>query len=92
MRASVADGSPVLRKMSLTSGPDTRPSMSLSVLLKRSSYFALSAGDTTHCKVVGGKNTSFRVNDETHAKRHFAARAYLGTTFGILVLLKDTLN
>lgn len=63
MRASVADGSPVLRKMSLTSGPDTRPSMSLSVLLKRSSYFALSAGDTTHCKEVGGrKNTPFRAS------------------------------
>lgn len=49
IRASVAEGSPVLRKISLTSGPDTRPSMSPSVLLNSSSYFALSAGDTTHC-------------------------------------------
>lgn len=58
MRASVAEGSPVLRKMSLTSGPDTRPSMSPSVLAKSSSYFALSAGDTTHCKDVGVRNPS----------------------------------
>lgn len=49
IRASVAEGSPVLRKISLTSGPETRPSMSPSVLLNSSSYFALSAGDTTHC-------------------------------------------
>lgn len=49
IRASVAEGSPVLRKISLTSGPDTRPSMSPSVLLNSSSYFALSPGDTTHC-------------------------------------------
>lgn len=30
--------------------------------------------------------------NKTHAMRHSAATAYLGTTFGILVLLKDTLN
>lgn len=56
IRASVAEGNPVLRKMSLTSGPDTRPSMSPSVLLNTSSYFALSAGDTTHCEVKETKH------------------------------------
>lgn len=50
MRASVAEGRFDLRKMSLTSGPDTNPSISLSLLVKSSSYLALSAGETTHCK------------------------------------------
>lgn len=59
IRASVAEGSPVLRKISLTSGPDTRPSMSPSVLLNSSSYFALSAGDTTHCT---GKKTRLLIS------------------------------
>lgn len=57
IRARVAEGNPVLRKISLTSGPDTRPSMSPSVLLKSSSYLALSAGDTTHCH---GNKDNFR--------------------------------
>lgn len=67
IRASVAEGSPVLRKISLTSGPDTRPSMSLSVLLKSSSYLALSAGNTTHCH---GKKTTF---SKTDSERHDSA-------------------
>lgn len=57
IRASVAEGSPVLRKISLTSGPDTSPSMSPSVLLNTSSYLALSAGDTTH---YTGNKTDFK--------------------------------
>lgn len=49
MCAKVADGKPVFRNMSLTSAPDTKPSLSLSVLVNNSSYLALSEGDTTHC-------------------------------------------
>lgn len=49
MRAKVADGKPVFRNISRTSAPDTKPSMSLSVLVNKSSYLAFSAGDTTHC-------------------------------------------
>ena len=60
MRASVAEGRPVFRKMSRTSGPDTRPSMSPSVLLNSSSYLAFSAGETTHWEEPGHRERGLR--------------------------------
>lgn len=87
IRASVADGSPVLRKISLTSAPDTKPSMSLSVLLNSSSYFAFSAADTTHCIVNKTNFTLCSIKTKEHQRRLSATTVHQANRYSLTLTL-----